>query len=374
MNILTVCSVPFPPQEGIGNHIKYVAKSLIKYGHEVTIATRGCLNYCSSKYEDINIIKTPFVPIYPYHVDFHGKILSNYINNNINNYDIVHIHSPLVPYLKIDLPIVTTLHSSLVEDIKFVENRDVYSALSRIMTHAISKQIIQKQLNNSKAILAVSRSLQKELIQHYGYSKSVLIGNGVDINEFIPGNKNIQLNFNEYILFIGRLSYGKGIIDLIRAFSNVKRNNLKLYLCGHGKLKKELIKLVYELKIENKIVFFDYVEHSKLITLIQGALMVVIPSRYETGPLVLLEAMSCGKSVITTNVGLASEIIEDGKNGCIIPIGSPNIMAEKIEYLCSDDKARSDIGKRARQTMVDQYSWDVVARRVEKCYQFIMDG
>ena len=72
MRIAMLMSNPFPPEEGIGNYVYNLSKKLIENGHEVTIMTRGSIKNKSEVFDGINIIKIPFIPIYPFHIKIHG--------------------------------------------------------------------------------------------------------------------------------------------------------------------------------------------------------------------------------------------------------------------------------------------------------------
>jgi glycosyltransferase involved in cell wall biosynthesis len=73
-------------------------------------------------------------------------------------------------------------------------------------------------------------------------------------------------------------------------------------------------------------------------------------------PNAVLEAMACEKAVIATPVGGVSDVLEDGKNGILIPVNDPDRLVEKILELLADSALRSRLGKNARATIAERYT------------------
>ncbi|MCP8322425.1 MAG: glycosyltransferase family 4 protein [archaeon] len=92
-------------------------------------------------------------------------------------------------------------------------------------------------------------------------------------------------------------------------------------------------------------------------------------SIYETGPLVLLEAMPCGTPVISTRVGIAMDAMKHDVNGLFIPKRNPEMLARTITILWEDSALQKKLGQNARMTVEKHYTWSKMADRVEECYQ-----
>jgi len=367
MRACMILSTPLPPEEGIGNYVYNVSKKLIERGHDVTVITRGNLSKTQIDFIDnIRVIKAPFAPVYPFHVHFHGFFVNRLFKSLEKDFDIVHIHTPLSPIVKTSLPIVSTVHTSMIEDARYIELVDFKSLATKILTKILSYPLVLELMKKSAIVTTVSNSVAQELKEYYGYT-SIVIGNGVDERVFTPKNDR-----EDFILYVGRLSYRKGLFDLIECAKYVcQRYDVSFVIVGKGELESVLKKRVNEIGLQDKVVFLGYVDRKKLIQLYQNASIFVLPTYYEGLPTVLLEAMACGLSVVATNISCNAEVIEDGWNGILIPTKSPEKMAEAVSLLIEDEDLRKKLSKNARRTIESKYTWDCVADRIEKCYKLI---
>lgn len=370
MRICMVMSLPFPPEEGIGYHVYNLSKKLIERGHEITVITRGSLTRETDFLDGIEILKVPFIPLYPFHVTIHGFFVNKLFKSMECGFDIVHVHTPLPPIIKTSLPIVSTIHTSLREDARHIEVVDLKSLSTKVLARLVSSPLVSKQIENSKEVITVSNSVAHELKAYYGLDDAVVVGNGVNEKEFVPINEKKEENF---ILYVGRLSYRKGLFDLLDAAIQILQHyNVKFLLVGKGELEKKLDERTEKERLQDKIVLLGHVEREKLIQLYQNAMMFVLPSHYEGLPTVLLEAMACGLPTVVTAVSGCLDVIEDEHNGLLIPPKSPEKMAEAITQLIEDDKLRYTLGRNARVTIEGEYTWDSVTDRVEKCYNLAL--
>ena len=89
--------------------------------------------------------------------------------------------------------------------------------------------------------------------------------------------------------------------------------------------------------------------------------------------MVLLEAMSCGVPVVTPPVGVAPRLIDDGSNGVLYQQGSKRCLAEALDSLLTDRPKRDRLGERARQTAVEQFSWERQAERLKQEYSELIE-
>lgn len=372
MKVCMIISTPFPPEEGIGNYAYNLASKLIERGHEVTIVTRGSPR--SKRHIRVGCLDTfrvTFLPIYPFHVHLHGFFLHKFLNKHRANFDLVHLHSPLVPAIKRILPSIATIHTPVKVGVRHIETVDAISIAIKLQSF-VSYQI-EKRLFESNLITVVSRSVANAL-QEYGINPSnvVVLGNAVDEELFRPTPNNQP---EPYVLYVGRLSHRKGLFDLIDAIRIVCGRNpqVKFVLVGKGPLMSHLNALVLKLKLGKKVQFLGFVSKHRLISLYQNASVFVIPSHYEGMPTTLLEAMSCALPVVATAVSGNLDAITNGKNGLLVPPKSPTSLANAIERILYDKIVARDLGARARETVEQGYTWDIVASKVEKCYKSLIN-
>jgi glycosyltransferase involved in cell wall biosynthesis len=367
-----VISTPFPPVEGIGNHVFNVSKKLIERGHRITIITRGSSTKTARKIIDnIRVIETNFIPIYPFHVWLHCFFLEKEIKKLVPAPDIIHIHTPLAPYMNTSAKVISTVHSSLVGDAFQMPINDVRSLSIRLLTFSIGKHLISELIRKSEIVTTVSKQVSNEIEKYYNVDKKpVIIGNAVDQDIFVPPTEK---NPSNYVLYVGRLGYGKGLFDLLKCAKMFSDSDLSFILVGSGELEPKIRKIVQLAKLENKIILKGQVTQKELSKLYQNAIALVISSSYESGPQVLLESMMCGTPVISTRVGLVPDIIKDWENGIIIPFKSPKSMAEAISILHKDQELRNKIGSNARKSISGKYTWDKITDLYEQCYHLVCE-
>jgi glycosyltransferase involved in cell wall biosynthesis len=84
--------------------------------------------------------------------------------------------------------------------------------------------------------------------------------------------------------------------------------------------------------------------------------------------------MSCGLPVVATAVSGNIDVIDSGKNGILVPAQSPKEMADAISYLLDDETTAKNIGKNARKTIEEHYSWEIISKKFLRCYESIQEG
>jgi glycosyltransferase involved in cell wall biosynthesis len=127
------------------------------------------------------------------------------------------------------------------------------------------------------------------------------------------------------------------------------------------------------LGIGSTIDFLGHVEQAELVQRYRAATVFVHPAHYEGLPTVLLEAMACGKAVVSTAVSGSLDVVEDGINGLLVPPRAPAALAEAISSLVADAELRAQLGAAARCTVRDTYSWSVVGQKYLCYYQDLLE-
>ena len=374
MHICIIMSLPVPPEEGIGNYVYGLSTKLIEKGHKVTIITRGNWNKTEREVIDgIEIIKVRFIPLYPFYIHLHGIFVNKIFRSLESHIDVVHVHTPLSPFIKTSLPLITTIHTSILTNIRSIEVINFRSIIERIMGRFVSYPIESKLLKRSDMITTVSHHVAQEL-REYGVNPNevTVIGNGVDETIFTPIKNKTE---DKYILYTGRLGYRKGLFDLIDCGKYIceKYPDVTFVIPGKGALLGKLQKRVEEIDLQERFKFLGYVDRERLVNLYQNATIHVIPSHYEGLPTVLLEAMACGLPVVATAVSGNLDVISSGENGILISPKKPKEMADAVSMLLDDDEMRRRLGKAARRTIEERYTWDCICDTILKCYTQILE-
>jgi glycosyltransferase involved in cell wall biosynthesis len=223
----------------------------------------------------------------------------------------------------------------------------------------------------------VASSVAGELGE-YGINPQAVevLGNGVNTTLFWPAEPRQPVKPSAaYVLAVGRLDLRKGFEDLIAAMPQVVSRFPETRLCiaGIGPLEAQLRRQTASLKLDEVIQFLGHVDHARLVGLYQRAALFAHAAHYEGLPTVLLEAMACGKAVASTAVSGALDVVEDGVNGLLVPAQSPEALADGIGKLLGDPELRARLGRAARRTVQDRFSWQTVGAAYLRCYQALLE-
>jgi glycosyltransferase involved in cell wall biosynthesis len=175
------------------------------------------------------------------------------------------------------------------------------------------------------------------------------------------------------ILFFGLLAPSKGLPVLIHAIETVCRTNrVKLVIAGYPAKNMdlaELYALVEACGLKDSVIFdVRYIPIGEVLPLMELASMVIFPYQSSTQSGSLQVAYSFGRPVIATRVGGLAEAVEDGKNGCLVPVDDPEALAEKITLLLRDPALATRMGQYNRDQSETLYSWKLVAETITAVY------
>lgn len=375
MHVCYLISVPFPPEEGIGTYVYGLSTNLIKKGHKVTVITRGSWPKIEREIIDgIEIIRAPFIPIYPFYVYVHGVFVNRIFKSLESQIDILHIHTPLPPLIKTKRPIVTTVHTPMLTDYFYVKVRSIYSLLSKISARFVSYELELKLVQASDMVTTVSKSIAQELKEYYlNQDKVIVVGNGVDEKFFYPKEKKSGNN-KKYVMFVGRIKREKGLFDLVECARYIcsERSDIFFIAVGHGRDLNKLRRKIRKVGLQDRFIFLGQIGKDQLVKLYQNATFFTVPSYHEGMPTVLLEAMSCGLPVIVTDVRGNRDVISAGENGILVPPRDPKKIAEAIFMLLEDKTLRESLSKNARKSIEEKYTWDAVSSRFLRCYESLV--
>ena len=368
MRIGMVLSTKYPPEEGIGYYVHNLSKELMARGHEITIITRGGLAREEETIDEMRIIRVPFLMTYPLHIKLHGHFLSALLRERCDDFDLLHFHSPLVPPPpKLNIPIVSTIHTSIIENTRHVEASNTYLPLIKFQTEFISHPLIKKLMKRSNAVTTVSKSVADELEKYYGQHEITIIGNGVDETTFRPSSNDGK---ERYMLYTGRLSHRKGISDLLEAAPIILENrDVKLFICGKGELENNIRRRIKSMEIEDRVLILGHVDREYLIDLYRHATLFCLPSLYEGLPTVALEAMASGVPIIARRIPSVDGLIVDGQNGLLFDDISS--LVQKACALLDNEELRRHIANKARNTIIQSHTWPQICDRVETVYREI---
>jgi D-inositol-3-phosphate glycosyltransferase len=233
-------------------------------------------------------------------------------------------------------------------------------------------------------IVAATPREQIDLQHYYGADPERIrvVPCGVDLDLFRPldrvhSRRNLGFGPDEAIvLFVGRFSPVKGLERLLEAVGLLREYPLlRLVLVGGegaaAPVHEELRQRIAELGIKGLIRFAGQVEHHHLPAFYSSADVLVVPSHYESFGLVSLEALACGTPVVSTSVGAMEQLILQGETGCVVPHGSPVLLAECMLSILDGAGGRPEVRERARASVLG-FSWSGVASAMAAQYVQLM--
>lgn len=236
------------------------------------------------------------------------------------------------------------------------------------------------------AIISISGAVTDNFARHgIEYPNIITIYNGIDPDSLKVKNSSGQIRLTYGITgtapvigVVGNVKPWKGQEFVIRAASLVRNHfpDLKCLIVGaisDNSYADKLHGLVKELNLSDNIVFTGYQEH---VPDFMNVMDVVIHSSIDPEPFgrVLLEGMGLGKAVIATNFGAPPEIIQDGQSGYLVAPEDPDVLAECIVALLSDEKQRQVTGNAARKRVLDDFTMQKSTEKVEKLYLSVLSG
>lgn len=174
------------------------------------------------------------------------------------------------------------------------------------------------------------------------------------------------LSVNGFWLGVGTVEPRKNYGLLIDAYSKLKDSRPLVIAGGKGWLESDLNRKIDNLALKDMVKFLGYVSDEELSALYSSCFAFVYPSYYEGFGLPVLEAMSCGAAVITSNTSSLPEV--GGDAALYINPASKESLIEKMEMLLLDDSLRSELRHKSL-IRAGIFSWEKTARIVLEVYQ-----
>ena len=157
------------------------------------------------------------------------------------------------------------------------------------------------------------------------------------------------------IAFLGQLGRRKGIPELVSALSSLPRTlSWRAVLGGDGDL-QEARNRVRELGLADRVEIPGWVGPERVDGILRRADIFALPSHAENLPMSIIEAFAYGVPVVSTPVGSVPEMIEDGQNGLIVPVGDRDALADALLRLMQDKKLRETLARNALATHEARY-------------------
>jgi len=403
----------YPPTlvGGLGTYAEYITREYIELGHDVTVFT---LNPGNLKTRDIIRgveVHRPLIAdasnVFPVFVAedlrrwgtnirffndmFLYNILSStkFINDLIRiegyKYDVVCVHDWLSSVAgnmiknETKIPVVFHVHST--------EWGRSGGQGSEVVSH-LENQMAQR----ADRIITVSHAMCEDLVRH-GWlgSKISVVWNGVDPEQYDPAKvkpQDVEKIKKKHgipedgcmLLFLGRLTWVKGVRNLVQAMPSILKDypKTKLVILGKGEEQRDLIEMASRLGVqENVACFFEFVSEQERIAHYAASNVCVFPSTYEPFGIVSLEAMSMAKPVVVGAqgvVGFREQVVTSGEdqNGVHVNGNDPADIAWGIKEVLKDSSRAEKWGENGRKRVLQYFTWRKAAEQTLQVYDSIL--
>jgi glycosyltransferase involved in cell wall biosynthesis len=229
----------------------------------------------------------------------------------------------------------------------------------------------RSQFMHALCVTALSKHLSEHLQETLRISSTVeVVPYGIDTEVFAP-NSHAPIS-RPVLVTVGRLEHRKGVDVLLGAMPRVWQSfpDTQVRLIGRESefSCNDLMEMVSEDKRE-QIIFPGFIERDQLITEYQQATLYLAPTQYETFGYTVLEAMACGRPVISTRVGAIPELVDDGETGLLVPWNDPTALGEAIVKLLADQELATQMGSSGRAKASQHFSLGAIVERNLDSYQ-----
>ena len=227
-------------------------------------------------------------------------------------------------------------------------------------------QLVFAKKKSFRKALAITCQTEDECSEVRAFDREpVLLMNGVDTSFYSP---DPGAERRKTILIVARLTdRQKRVSDLIRAIEHLPEP-WTLEIAGTGPDEGTLRELSATLGISHRVVFLGFIANKDAVrTLYQSCGVYCMPSQNEGIPLAILEAMSCGCSVVVTRIRAFESLVKNAETGFLsVPVGAPKKLARAIEDAWNE---RERLGASARQFVVANNSLSAMARKLQGIIQ-----
>ena len=368
---------------GVVRAVEGIAASLVKRGHDVTILTTDALDqrqrYPGPSDETVDGLRALRRPnVWPW---LRGRLnlstprsMKRTAEALLPTVDVVHIHefrtlenllvTPVAQ--RLDKPIVLSPHGTLNLDtgrgrLKTVWDRLLSPSLALRVDHVVAL---------SHAERAEAEALWRGFGKRQRPTRFSVIPNGVDLPAF--DQRKLAADFRERynlgdsptVLYMGRLQKRKGVDVLVEAFKAAGVEDASLLIVGPDEGMLPTLRALAD--GHPRIVFTGYLDGEARLGGLAAGDVFALPAIGEGQPMAALEAMAAGMPVVlSTDCNL--DEAETAGAGYVVET-SAVAVAEKLSLLLGDAAQRDVMGQRARQLVMERYSWDGVAEQLERVY------
>jgi glycosyltransferase involved in cell wall biosynthesis len=304
-------------------------------------------------------------------------------------FDIVHLHNPHPPgalenvaraCTELQIPYVISTHG-FVEFNEFSRGFGAPAWQKPLLEMLVRKPVLRVAQKAARVFMLSPQ--EQPMLTNMGVPKSRLrvVTNGVDpyFASVIAETERRRLTARfglpigrPLVLYVGNHTANKGLDVLLRAIP-LMRQDAVVVVAGAIRSQQEHSRLLADNGMsaaDSRLLFTDFITREELRALYQTADVFVFPSRADTLPLVILEAMASGLPVVSTLVGgIPYEV--SAETGMLMEPGEPAPLAAALDSLCADEAVRRSMGAAGRKRAMQMFRWETSAEAAVEIYREI---
>jgi glycosyltransferase involved in cell wall biosynthesis len=258
-------------------------------------------------------------------------------------------------------PLVLSAHGETLADDGGVFTRSRFAMKS-----------LRRGLSGAAAVTGCSQVALDDLADRFGLQdgRGIVVFNGIDPHE--PADDGARRFEGRYVAAVGRLQPIKGFDLLIRAFARARLpEDIRLVIGGGGPELEALRSLAEELGVSSRLILPGWLDRSSVLSLQRGALIGVVPSRFESFGIAALEMWRAGTPLIATTHGGPPEFVLNGVDGLLVTPENEQEFADSLNELV-DNPAQAVSFVAAGAERVRDFTWDRVVDAYEAIYEHVV--
>jgi N-acetyl-alpha-D-glucosaminyl L-malate synthase BshA len=366
----------YPTYGGSGAVATELGLELARRGHEVHFITydspfrlRGYTERVFYHQVDTRMGRYPLFDHFPYTLALASKQHEVVLREEL---DLLHVHYAIphatTAYLAREMlkreravQVITTLHGT---DITLVGQEASFYAITKF------------SIEQSDGVTAVSNYLRDETYRAFGCGTCDIrvVPNFVNLQEYRPGEPGcrgkVAPEGHKVVSHVSNFREVKRVKDVIRVFARVRRAMpATLVMIGDGPERMDAENEARDLAVMDDVRFLGRLD--SVASLLQASDLFILPSQTESFGLAALEAMACGAPVVASRAGGLPEVIDDGVNGILEPVGSVEAMGRRAVELLRDPEKYAAM-RAAAVAKAEQFSANTIVPMYEAYYRDVL--
>lgn len=269
------------------------------------------------------------------------------------------------------LPVITTLHHPLAEDLRedFAQLPNFNDRFRRALYYPV---LMHRQVTpRLDMLVTVSQTAARSCARAFGIPEERIrvIYNGVDLETFRPNPAAEKIPHR--LIFVGNTEdRKKGIRYLLEALLLLPKDVTLTVVDGGAPRHLLMEELRRRFNLGDRVQCTGKIPTAELVKKYHEAEIAVVPSLYEGFGFPAAEAMACGLPVVSSDGGALPEVVgTDGRAGLVVPRRDPHALADAIRRLLDQPELRRAMGSAGRRRVEEKFSWDTACRRMVELYQ-----